>query len=162
MDPTELRARIRGAIADFNSKQKPDPDDRRNEHERFVDGWNGRRSPDKPKRKSRNKAHTALSSKVEERCIELGGFAWGHPTGTVKSVKGFWISYGRLGSPDVLCGYRGRFLGFETKTGTARLRDSQEKFKVRFEAAGCIYVVVRELGDVDRTFADIDARRGSA
>lgn len=59
-------------------------------------------------------------------------------------------SYGTPGVPDLVCCYKGRWVGLEVKTHAGRVSEYQKAFKRRAEAAGGVYEVVRSADDARR------------
>jgi len=60
------------------------------------------------------------------------------------------------GVPDILCCYKGRFVGFEVKTGKGRISGPQRVQNKRIGAAGGRAVVVRSIADVRAVLEHID------
>ena len=60
----------------------------------------------------------------------------------------FRTSAGRVGTPDLLLCYRGRFLGLEIKTGQGRLSQPQRECIRAIDESGGRAVVVRSVQDV--------------
>jgi hypothetical protein len=102
------------------------------------------------------------------RLLDLCGiFAWrNNNTGVRRQAKGryFWTFSGMKGAPDIIGihevdGIGGIFLGIETKAGKDRLSDAQKIFRNRCDAAGGVYLVVREIGDLTEYLTAIGAMR---
>lgn len=64
--------------------------------------------------------------------------------------------YGTSGIPDIICCYRGRFLGFEVKTETGKPTRLQQAVIRKINRAGGTALIVRSLEDVKAALADID------
>jgi hypothetical protein len=60
------------------------------------------------------------------------------------------------GVPDILCCYRGYFVGFEVKTAKGRLSGPQRVQNNRIRQAGGRAVVVRSVADVRAVLEHID------
>ena len=60
------------------------------------------------------------------------------------------------GVPDILCCYRGRFVGLEVKTAKGRISGPQRVQNERIGAAGGRAVVVRSIADVRVVLKHID------
>ena len=60
------------------------------------------------------------------------------------------------GVPDILCCYRGRFVGFEVKTARGRISGPQRVQNDRIRKAGGRAVVVRSVADVRVVLEHID------
>ncbi len=56
--------------------------------------------------------------------------------------------YGTSGIPDIICCYRGRFLGFEVKTESGKPTKLQEATIRKILAAGGTALVVRSVDEV--------------
>ena len=68
--------------------------------------------------------------------------------------------YGTSGVPDIICCYKGRFLGLEVKLPTGRLTELQKRAIYRINQAGGIACRVESVEDVRRVIAQADAERG--
>lgn len=66
--------------------------------------------------------------------------------------------YGTSGIPDIICCYRGRFLGFEVKTSTGKPTKLQQAVIRKINRAGGTARIVRSLEDVKAALADIEER----
>jgi hypothetical protein len=58
--------------------------------------------------------------------------------------------YTQAGIPDIICCYKGRFVGFEVKTETGKLSKLQEVTLSRIQRAGGVAVKVTSLEEVIR------------
>lgn len=74
------------------------------------------------------------------------GIFWRHNTGSLPTKFGR-VSFGVIGSPDIIGAYHGRAIGIEVKTETGALRKSQKRFRAAFERAGGLYIVARSTDD---------------
>jgi len=84
----------------------------------------------------------------------------------VEILKGFGAyyfyastgGYGASGVPDIICCYRGRFIGIECKTGKGKTTALQEKNIAQIIAQGGLAIVVNEdnIPDVDKLLIEID------
>ena len=68
--------------------------------------------------------------------------------------------YGTSGVPDIICCYKGRFLGLEAKLPTGRLTELQKRAIRKINQAGGIACRVESVEDVRRVIAQADAERG--
>ena len=68
--------------------------------------------------------------------------------------------YGTSGVPDIICCYKGRFLGLEVKLPTGRLTELQKRAIRKINQAGGIACRVESVEDVRRVIAQADAERG--
>lgn len=76
-----------------------------------------------------------------------GMLAWRNNTGSLPNPHGGRISFGLVGSPDILGCYYGRFVGIEVKTPTGRQSDQQRKFQAALTRSGGVYIVARSADD---------------
>lgn len=84
----------------------------------------------------------------------------------VEILKGFGAyyfyastgGYGASGVPDIICCYRGRFIGIECKAGKGKTTALQEKNIAQIIAQGGLAIVVNEdnIPDVDKLLIEID------
>ena len=92
--------------------------------------------------------HTRLvSDAVDFLRKQPEGFFRKNVTGVAKH-RGNLYRYGYPGSPDIEGVFRGRSIGIECKTGSARLNSNQKRYKPVFEQNGGLYFVVRCYGDI--------------
>ena len=68
--------------------------------------------------------------------------------------------YGTSGVPDIICCYKGRFIGMECKLPGGRLTELQKRAIHRINQAGGIACRVESVEDVKRVIAQADAERG--
>lgn len=62
--------------------------------------------------------------------------------------KRFRKSTMRLGTPDILCCYKGLFIAIEVKSEQGRLSESQRQIKEEIERCWGLYMVARSVPDV--------------
>ena len=55
---------------------------------------------------------------------------------------------GRVGTPDIICCYRGSFIGIEVKSATGKQSPAQKQVGKEIEASGGQYIVARSIDDV--------------
>lgn len=67
-------------------------------------------------------------------------------------------AYSKIGDPDMVACYKGRFLAIEGKTYEGRVSDWQVLRMRQVEGAGGIYVVVRTVDAMRQALDEIDAR----
>ena len=67
--------------------------------------------------------------------------------------------YGTSGVPDIICCYKGRFLGLEVKLPTGRLTELQKRAIHRINQAGGIACRVESVEDVKRVIERVDLER---
>ncbi len=68
-------------------------------------------------------------------------------------------TYGTSGVPDIICCYKGRFLGLEVKLPTGRLTELQKRAIRKINQAGGIACRVESVEDVKRVIEQVDAER---
>ena len=68
--------------------------------------------------------------------------------------------YGTSGVPDIICCYKGRFIGMECKLPGGRLTELQKRAIHRINQAGGIACRVESVEDVRRVIAQADAEKG--
>ena len=64
--------------------------------------------------------------------------------------------YGMSGVPDIICCYKGRFLGLEVKLQTGTLTELQKRAIDRINRAGGIASRVESVADVQKIIAKVD------
>ena len=69
--------------------------------------------------------------------------------------------YGSAGIPDIICCYRGRFLGLEVKLPSGRLTELQKRAIEKINRAGGIACRVENVNDVKAVIARVDLERRS-
>ena len=69
--------------------------------------------------------------------------------------------YGSAGIPDIICCYRGRFLGLEVKLPSGRLTELQKCAIEKINRAGGIAHRVESVDDVRAIIARVDMERRS-
>lgn len=67
--------------------------------------------------------------------------------------------YGTSGVPDIICCYKGRFLGLEVKLPSGRLTELQKRAIEKINRAGGIACRVESVNDVKRVIAQVDEER---
>lgn len=97
---------------------------------------------------NRRKAHDKLRDDI---LVALSrqrlGLFWANETGAAFR-DGDMIHYGLPGSPDILgCVKGGYFIGVEVKTGSARIRDTQRRFRDALAVWDGVFVVARSESD---------------
>lgn len=91
---------------------------------------------------------------IKKYLISLGGdiFFWKEHGG----------SYGTSGIPDIICCYKGRFLGLEAKLPGGKLTELQKRTLDKINAAGGIARRVQSVDDVKVIIAQADRERRDA
>ncbi len=67
--------------------------------------------------------------------------------------------YGTNGVPDIICCYKGRFLGLECKLPGGRLTELQKRAIKKINRAGGVACRVESVEDVKRVIARVDWER---
>jgi len=70
--------------------------------------------------------------------------------GKIKRVNGSegYIKNNKLGTPDFLICYQGKYIGLEVKTESGKQSAEQKKAQKAIERAGGIYYIVKNVNDV--------------
>ena len=75
----------------------------------------------------------------------------------------FWKEHGRVygtnGVPDIICCYKGRFLGLECKRPGGRLTELQKRAIKKINRAGGVACRVESVEDVKRVIERVDLER---
>ena len=69
--------------------------------------------------------------------------------------------YGTSGVPDIICCYKGRFLGLEVKLPSGKLTELQKRAIEKINRAGGIACRVDSVDDVKAVIARVDLERRS-
>jgi len=69
--------------------------------------------------------------------------------------------YGTSGVPDIICCYKGRFLGLEVKLPSGKLTELQKRAIEKINRAGGIACRVENVNDVKAVIARVDLERRS-
>ena len=67
--------------------------------------------------------------------------------------------YGTSGVPDIICCYKGRFLGLEVKLPSGKLTELQKRAIAKINRAGGIACRVESVEDVRAIIARVDSER---
>ena len=67
--------------------------------------------------------------------------------------------YGTSGIPDIICCYKGHFLGLEAKRPGGKLTELQKRTLAKINAAGGIALRVESVDDVKAVIAQADLER---
>lgn len=79
-------------------------------------------------------------SALEGTCI------WRHNTGRLQNRNGRWVSFGLVGSADIIGAFRGRAIAIETKRPKGGVfSEAQLSFARAFTRAGGLYVPATSL-----------------
>lgn len=95
-----------------------------------------------------------LVAAIKKYLISLGGdiFFWKEHGGP----------YGTSGIPDIICCYKGRFLGLEAKLPGGKLTELQKRTLDKINVAGGIAHRVESVDDVKAIIAQADRERRDA
>lgn len=69
--------------------------------------------------------------------------------------------YGTAGVPDIICCYKGRFLGLEAKLAGGRLTELQQRMIEKINRAGGIARRVESVADVQAVIRQADEERSA-
>jgi hypothetical protein len=72
---------------------------------------------------------------------------WRNQTGALRDRHGRLVTFGLVGSPDVIGVTRGRALAIECKGAKGRQTEAQKRFEGGWRAAGGIYVLARSAAE---------------
>jgi hypothetical protein len=91
---------------------------------------------------------------IKKYLVTLGGdiFFWKEHGGP----------YGTSGIPDIICCYKGRFLGLEAKLPGGKLTELQKRTLAKINAAGGFACRVESVDDVKDIIARVDRERRDA
>lgn len=64
--------------------------------------------------------------------------------------KRWFMRFGAIGSPDIICVVNGRFIGIEVKGEKGVQSEHQKEFQRRLEEAGGRYIMARSIDDAIR------------
>lgn len=80
---------------------------------------------------------------------------WRNNTGAMKTEGGRWVSFGQVGSPDILgiLSPAGRLVALEVKTAKGKTSEAQEAWLSKARELGAIAGVVRSI---DEAFALVE------
>jgi len=68
--------------------------------------------------------------------------------GAMKTQQGRYFKTGKPGCPDIVCCFKGKFIGLEVKNEKGRQSQSQRKAEVEINDALGDYHIVRSISDV--------------
>lgn len=82
-------------------------------------------------------------------------------------VNAFWScvqggAFSKPGDPDIICCYKGLFIGIEAKTKTGKVSEIQKLRHKQIAESGGIVVVARSVDDVREVIESIDRARAMA
>lgn len=89
----------------------------------------------------------AIEDGILAACSAADCLLWRHPTGTGTTRTGRFMSFGLVGSGDLVGVCRGRAVVIEVKAGRDRQRPEQVAFQRAWERAGGLYVIARTVED---------------
>jgi 5-methylcytosine-specific restriction endonuclease McrA len=99
-------------------------------------------------RESTSQSEAKILGKIMVSITHIdGAMFWRNNTGSVPTPHGTMISFGLIGSPDIIGVYRGKAVGIEVKTQTGRLNENQKNFRKRWELSGGVYIIARSPED---------------
>lgn len=74
-------------------------------------------------------------------------FHYRQNSGAVKT-EGRFFQFGAVGSPDIVCIYKGKYIGIEVKAKKGRQSSHQKQFQEAMEDAGGHYILAKSIDDV--------------
>ena len=91
---------------------------------------------------------------------------WRHNSGKLQDRRGRWVSFGLVGSADIVgwCRAPGcaRFIAVECKAPKGKLSEAQVAFGAQALAAGVIYCVARSVDDALRALSQHRCNGGTS
>lgn len=81
-----------------------------------------------------------------------GIFHYRQNSGAFKAAHGGFIRFGAKGAPDIVCVFKGQYIGIEVKDVKGKLNDNQKEFQKKLEEAGGEYLVARDVDDIVKYF----------
>lgn len=83
----------------------------------------------------------------------------------LNSVGAFWSmipggAYAKIGDPDMVVCYKGRYVAIEAKTPTGKQSNWQQLRQREIERSGGIYILARKVDDVKSVIESIDSMSG--
>ena len=79
-------------------------------------------------------------------------FNYRQNTGAFKTQSGGFYRFGSLGSPDIVCVEKGKYIGIEVKKKGGWQNPNQKEFEGRLRLAGGEYLLVHSLEEVAKRF----------
>lgn len=95
----------------------------------------------------------ALEDGILLACSGPDCLLWRHPTGGARTDRGAYVTYGLVGSADIVGVCRGRGVAIEVKAGRDRQRPEQIAFQRAWERAGGLYIIARSIDDARAALA---------
>ena len=77
-------------------------------------------------------------------------FHYRNNSGAFKRDDGHFYRFGALGSPDIVCVFKGRYIGIECKDIKGKQNENQIAFQKALEDAGGLYLLVQSLDDITK------------
>lgn len=90
-------------------------------------------------------SETKLQRKIQKYLKEIGCYEF--------KVHG--SQYMRAGIPDIICCYKGLFIGIETKVGKNKMSELQKIHKEEILNAGGIHILAYNLEDVEKVLKSL-------
>ncbi len=75
-------------------------------------------------------------------------FHYRQNSGGLEDKKGQFVRFGTPGAPDIIAVIRGQYIGIEVKDVKGKLNPNQEKFRDALEAAGGIFLTIRNIDEL--------------
>ena len=69
-------------------------------------------------------------------------------SGAIRTENGNYFKSGKVGCPDIVVCYKGKFIGLEVKTEKGKQSDYQKVAEQEIKRAGGKYFMVRSINDV--------------
>ncbi len=72
---------------------------------------------------------------------------WRNNSGLLYTKRGTPVRASIPGAPDLICIYKGRFIGIEVKDGRGKQEKTQKSFERACKKAGGIYILARSIDE---------------
>ena len=99
------------------------------------------------------KAYLSTEKETQAACAELlrarGIFHYRQNSGAMKTERGNFYRFGTPGAPDIVAVIQGRYVGLEIKDVAGRQSETQKLFQKQLEAAGGIYLLIRQVEELE-------------
>lgn len=81
-------------------------------------------------------------------------FHYRQKSGAVSSGQGGFHRFGTVGSPDIVCVIKGRYMGIEIKAPKGKQTEHEKEFQNKLEQAGGMYILAYSLDDVIKSLEE--------
>jgi len=92
-----------------------------------------------------------LEKEIQKQILQYlalsGVFHYRNNTGGFRDYRNHFYQFGTLGSPDIVCVIKGKYIGIEVKCKKNKQSDHQKAFQESLEKAGGEYFLCYSLDD---------------